>query len=118
MANSDFAFVKSGTSSLEAALVGVPFLIVYKISPFSWWIGSLLIRTPMKGLVNLIAQERIVPELFQREAEPQNLARAALEYLEKPEKGDAMRTQLAGIREKLHVRCASETVAAVISGYL
>ncbi len=118
LANSDFAFVKSGTSSLEAALVGVPFLIVYKISPLSWWIGSVLIRTPMKGLVNLIAQERIVPELFQSEAKPQNLARTALEYLEKPEKSETMRKQLAEIREKLYVRCASETAAAEISGYL
>jgi len=118
LANSDFAFVKSGTSSLEAALVGVPFLIVYKISPFSWWIGSILIRSSMKGLVNLIAQEKIVPELFQSEANPQDLARTALDYLEKPEKSAAMRLQLDGIREQLNVRCASETVAAEVSGYL
>lgn len=118
LANSDFAFVKSGTSSLEAALVGIPFLIVYKISPLSWRIGSLLIRTPMKGLVNLIAQKRIVPELFQSEAEPQKLARTALEYLENPEKSDIMRKQLDGIREKLSVRSASETAAAEIGGYL
>jgi lipid-A-disaccharide synthase len=118
LANSDFAFVKSGTSSLEAALAGVPFLIVYKISRLSWWIGSLLIRTPMKGLVNLIAQKKIVPEMFQSEAEPRLLARTALEYLEKPEKSDAMRKQLAEIREKLHARCASEVAAAEIGGYL
>jgi len=66
-----FAFVKSGTSALEAALVGTPFLITYKVSPISWCIGSVLIRSPMKGLVNLIAQEKIVPELFQSEAKPQ-----------------------------------------------
>jgi len=118
LANSDFAFVKSGTSSLEAALVGVPFLIVYKISPFSWFVGSILIRSSMKGLVNLIAQEKIVPELFQSEAEPQALASKALEYLEGPEKSAAMRSQLAGIREQLKLRCASETVAAEVSGYL
>ena len=115
LANSDFAFVKSGTSSLEAALVGVPFLIVYKISPLSWWIGSLLIRSRMKGLVNLIAQEMIVPELFQSEAEPRNLARTALEYLDKPEKGAAMRSKLAGILAQLKVRRASESAAEEIS---
>ncbi len=118
LANSDFAFVKSGTSSLEAALVGVPFLIVYKISPFSWWIGSMMIRSSMKGLVNLIAQKKIVPELFQSEANPQDLARTALEYLEKPEKSAAMRSELAGIREQLEARRASETVAEAVSGYL
>jgi len=118
LANSDFAFVKSGTSSLEAALVGIPFVIVYKISPLSWWVGSLLIRSPMKGLVNLIAQKKIVPELFQNEASPRDLARAALEYLKKPEKSDAMRSQLAEVRKQLKIRCASEAVAAAISSYL
>jgi lipid-A-disaccharide synthase len=118
LANSDFAFVKSGTSSLEAALVGVPFLITYKISPFSWWIGSILIRSSMKGLVNLIAQDRIVPELFQSEAKPEELARLALEYLEDPGKSAVMRSQLAGIKEQLSARCASERAAAAVSSYL
>jgi len=118
LSNSDFAFVKSGTSSLEAALVGVPFLIAYKISSLSWCIGSILIRSSMKGLVNLIAQDRIVPELFQSEAKPENLARLALQYLEEPGKSDAMRSQLAQIRERLSARCASERVAATVSSYL
>ena len=118
LANSDFAFVKSGTSSLEAALVGTPFLITYKISPVSWCIGSMLIRSSMKGLVNLIAQKKIVPELFQSEAEPEKLARLALEYIRDTEKCDAMRSQLAGIRERLSMRCASETVAAAVSSFL
>jgi lipid-A-disaccharide synthase len=118
LANSDFAFVKSGTSSLEAALVGTPFLITYKISPLSWCVGAMLIRTPMKGLVNLIAEEKIVPELFQREATPDELARLALEFLQEPEKCKVMKSRLAGIRERLGARCASETVAATVSSYL
>ncbi len=118
LANSDFAFVKSGTSSLEAALIGTPFLITYKISPVSWCIGSILIRSSMKGLVNLIARKRIVPELFQSEAEPGKLAQVALEYLEGTAKSDEMRSQLAGIREQLSTRCASEAAAAAVSSYL
>jgi lipid-A-disaccharide synthase len=118
LANSDFAFVKSGTSSLDAALAGVPFLITYKISSLSWWVGSLLIRCPMKGLINLLAQQMIVPELFQNEATPEALAGVARDYLENPEKGAAMRTRLANIRAQLSARCASETVAAVVSGCL
>jgi len=118
LANSDFAFVKSGTSCLEAALVGVPFLITYKISHLSWFVGSLLIRSPMKGLVNLIAEEQVVPEIFQSEATPRNLARVALDYLEQPERSAGLRSQLAGIKEKLSARLASETVAARISHYL
>jgi lipid-A-disaccharide synthase len=118
LANSDFAFVKSGTSSLEAALVGTPFLITYKISSTSWFIGSILIRTSMKGLVNLIAREKVVPELFQSEAQPEKLAQYALEYIEDPNKSAALRSRLARIREQLSVRCASEAVAAAVSSYI
>jgi lipid-A-disaccharide synthase len=118
LANSDFAFVKSGTSSLEAALTGTPFLIAYKISPLSWFVGSILIRSSMKGLVNLIAQERIVPELFQSDAVPDTLAQAALKYLQNSECSTMMRAQLAGIKKQLSTRCASDAVAAIVSSYL
>jgi len=118
LAAADFAFVKSGTSSLEAALVGVPFLVAYKISALSWLIGSLLIRTPSKCLPNLLAGKRIVPELFQNEATPEALAGAAREYLEDPEKCAAMREELGKIRGRLGERRASETVAAVVGDYL
>jgi len=118
LAASDFAFVKSGTSSLEAAFVGVPFLVAYKISALSWMIGSLLIRTPSKCLPNLLAGKRIVPELFQNEATPEALAGAAREYLENPEKSDAMREELGKIRGRLGERRASDAVAAVVSDFL
>jgi lipid-A-disaccharide synthase len=118
LASSDFAFVKSGTSSLEAALTGVPFLVAYKISALSWRIGSLLIRTPSKCLPNLLAGKRIVPELFQDEATPEALAGAAREYLENPEKCAAMRAELGKIRGRLGERRASDAVAAAVSDFL
>ncbi|MEJ2244685.1 MAG: hypothetical protein P8Y80_01160, partial [Acidobacteriota bacterium] len=107
LANADFALVKSGTSSLEAALIGTPFLVTYKISPLSWFVGTLLIRSPMMGLVNLIAKEEVVPELFQNRATPEALARVAIEFLEEPEKGNIMRSRLAEIRKQLNIGCAS-----------
>jgi len=118
LAAADFAFVKSGTSSLEAALVGVPFLVAYKISGLSWIIGSLLIDTPSKCLPNLLAGKRIVPELFQNEATPGALAGAALEYLENQEKSAAMREELGKIRGRLGERRASEAVASVVSNFI
>jgi len=99
-------------------LAGVPFLITYKISPLSWFIGSMLIKSSMKGLVNLIAEEKIVPELYQSEAQPETLARLAFEYLNDSGKSAEMRSKLAGIRERLSVRCASDTAATMVNGYL
>ncbi len=118
LAGSDFAFVKSGTSTLEAALVGTPFLITYRISALSWALGSILVRSRYKGLVNLIAKDEIVPEFLQGDATPEVLAGVALRYLAGPEESEAMRARLAGIRSLLGSRCASETAAAVVAGYL
>lgn len=118
LANSDFAFVKSGTSTLEAALVGTPFLIVYKISSASWYLGNAFIRTPFKGLVNLIAQQEIVPEYFQSHATPEALSQTALDYLSGPAKAAVMRAHLAAIRDKLSARCASDTAAGLVDLYL
>ena len=118
LSNSDFAFVKCGTSTLEAALVGTPFLITYKVSTLNWLVFNNLIRSTHKGLVNLIAEEEIVPEYLQGEATPEALFRTAVEYLEKPEKAAAMRARLAEIRQKLGSRCASDRTAALVAGYL
>jgi lipid-A-disaccharide synthase len=118
LAVSDFAFVKSGTSTLEAALVGIPFLITYRISPLSWLFGRLLVRSSYLGLVNLIADEEIVPELYQHRATPQALSQTALEYLGHSQKAAKMRSSLARIRGMLSARCASESAAAAISSCL
>lgn len=118
LANSDFGIVKSGTSTLEAALVGTPFLVAYKLSQASWLLGNKLIHTPFVGLVNLVAGEKIVPEFVQSQATPEALASAALEYLEKPEKAAAMRIRLGEIRTMLSTRRATESVAAVVNSYL
>jgi lipid A disaccharide synthetase len=56
--------------------------------------------------------------LFQSEAKPEELARLGLKYLEEPEASDAMKRRLAGIREQLGARCASEMAAAAVSRYL
>jgi lipid-A-disaccharide synthase len=118
LANSDFGLVKSGTSTLEAALAGNPFLIIYKISPVSWYVGNILIRSPFKGLVNLIGREEIVPELMQDDATPESLSKVALEYLRNPERAASMRSRLAEIRARLGSRCASDTAAAAVARYL
>jgi len=118
LANADFGIVKSGTSTLEAALVGIPFIIVYKISNLSWHVGNFLVRCPFKGLVNLIAEKQIVPEFFQGDATPEALSGAVLEYFERPQRLATMRSGLSEIREKLSLRCASAAVAAAVAQYL
>jgi len=80
----DFALCKSGTSTLELALLGVPMVIVYRVS----WLTELMARTVLRirwiGLVNIVADEEVAPELLQRRATPPVIAEAALRIMGDP----------------------------------
>ena len=64
----DVIVAASGTVTLQAAIHGTPMVIIYKVSPMSFWLGRALVRVPNIGLVNLVAGEPLVPELVQHEA--------------------------------------------------
>lgn len=75
------ALVKSGTVTLEAALEGTPEVVAYRTSLLTWWLARALLRVEHVSLPNLIAGERIVPELLQRAATPEALAAALVPLL-------------------------------------
>ena len=110
---SDMALVASGTATLEAAILEVPMIIVYRVSFFSYWIGRMVIRVPSIGLVNLVAGEDVVPELIQGDVTPERLAREAIDILEQGDKRSAMLKKLRALREKLGQGRASEKTARI-----
>ena len=93
LAASDAAAVCSGTATLEAALVGTPLVVVYKVSAFNWHTLGRLIEVEHYGLVNLIAGERVAPELMQDDFTGESLARELLALLE-PERNSRVRVRL------------------------
>lgn len=93
---SDGAIVKSGTSTLEAALMLRPMIVVYRVSWLTYVVGRMLVKIEFFSLVNLLAGRRVVPELLQGEASAERMA-AELEALLSP--GPAREAQLAGLRE-------------------
>jgi lipid-A-disaccharide synthase len=93
--------VTSGTASLEAALVGLPMVVVYRMRWASYLLARMLVRVEHAALPNLIAGRRIVPELIQREMRPEVVAEHLVAYLESPDRAAAVREELAGVREKL-----------------
>jgi lipid-A-disaccharide synthase len=93
---SDGAIVKSGTSTLEAALMLRPMIVVYRVSWLTYVVGRMLVKIEFFSLVNLLAGRRIVPELLQGEASAERMA-AELEALLSA--GPAWEAQLAGLRE-------------------
>jgi len=103
----------SGTVTLESAISGTPMVIIYKVSPISYWLGRVLIRVKHIGLVNLIAGKKIVPELLQREASPQKIADTVLEMLNDVSGLERIRNELLSIRDALGGPGASERVADI-----
>ena len=104
----------SGTVTLEAALLNVPMIVVYKASPFTGFLFKTFLRVPHIGLVNIMAEERIVPELLQEEANPENISRCALDILNNNEKIRDIKNRLSGIKEKLGSPGASKRAAESI----
>ena len=75
LAHATAALVKSGTTTLEAALAGTPFVTVYRTHPLTFALAKRLVKVPHVALANLVAGERIVPEVLQGEATPERLTR-------------------------------------------
>ncbi|MDJ0720390.1 MAG: lipid-A-disaccharide synthase [Desulfobacterales bacterium] len=116
--SADVVIAASGTVTLEAALWGVPMLIVYRVSPLSYLLGKALIRVPHIGLVNLIAGRRVVPELIQQTATPTRIAAEAESLLMQPARRDQMRAGLAEVKQRLGAAGASTRVARIATQML
>ena len=103
----------SGTVTLEAALYGIPMVIVYKVSPLSYWLGKRLIKVKHIGIVNLIAQKELLPELIQDHASPQTIAETVTAMIGDPEKLKQIEKELFCIRDLLGGSGASDRVARI-----
>lgn len=95
LAHAHAALVKSGTTTLEAALAGVPMVIAYRTHPLTFWLARHLVDVEHIGLANLVAGRRIAPELLQDEATPRALASALLPLIDE---GPARQSALDGAR--------------------
>jgi lipid-A-disaccharide synthase len=117
LAVSDFGLVKSGTAILQAAVVGTPMVLLYRISSLEWWIASFFKRVEWIGLVNLVAGRSVVPELVQSAATGQRLYEEAVRILDDRVVYDEMKRELAKVRAALGEPGASKRAAeAVLAG--
>jgi lipid-A-disaccharide synthase len=103
----------SGTVTLEVAMAGTPMIIVYKLSPLSYWIAKRLIRVTHIGLVNLVGGKSIVPELIQHDASAEKISDQALAMIQDEQGLAQVRAELHGVVEKLGLPGASERAAEV-----
>ncbi|PIP37235.1 MAG: lipid-A-disaccharide synthase [Desulfobacterales bacterium CG07_land_8_20_14_0_80_52_14] len=109
----ELVMATSGTVTLEAALFGVPCVILYRVSPISFWVGRMLIKVPHIGLANLIAGKEIQPELIQKEATPQTLAERCHRMLTDTDYKDQIIKECNRLRSLLGGRGASDRAADI-----
>ena len=97
----DVALTASGTATVQTALHDTPMVIVYRVSPLTYLLGRRLLTVDTFGMVNLIAGEKIVPELIQDAFTPDAVAREAISMLTDPARHARIREGLARVRERL-----------------
>lgn len=112
MAACSTVIAASGTVTLELAILRVPMVVAYKLSPLTYRIARLMIKLDYFSLPNLIAGERAVPELLQGEVTAERLAHEVADLLLSPQRMAVMQRSLDHIKEKLGLPGASEKAAA------
>lgn len=118
IALADVMLVASGTATLMVGLMEKPMVIMYRMKPLTAWFAKKLVtKTPFFGLVNLVMGRKIVPELFQEDANPERLARELEALLFGPERKETL-ANLAQVREALGSRGATARVLSILNGYL
>lgn len=108
------ALVASGTATVETALLGTPMVVVYRLSPLTYFLGRPLVSVPHYAMPNLVAERRIVPELIQRDFTPERVAAFGLDLLAHPARAEAMRRDLSEVRLKLGAPGASRRAAEAV----
>jgi lipid-A-disaccharide synthase len=114
MRYSRFGIIKSGTSTLEVGYFSLPMVIVYKTSPITYLIGKQLVKLDKIGMVNILLDEKVVPELIQTEAVSENIFKEASKILSDNRLFENTRIKLAQVKEKLGSDGASVKAAKII----
>jgi lipid-A-disaccharide synthase len=105
------AVVASGTATVEAALIGTPFVVVYRLAPLTWLLGRRLVSLDTFAMPNLIAGRRIVPELIQDRFNAQTVVRELEAILAEGESRRQMVIELERVRARLRDDISAETPA-------
>ena len=114
----DCAIIKSGTSTLEAMMLRVPFAMVYRMSPLSWYLARPLVGTRVYCLANLVAGRSVVPEFVQRDATGERIGGYLCQLLRDPAFRKKVRRKLADGSQKLGAGDAYEEAARWVEKYL
>jgi lipid-A-disaccharide synthase len=108
------ALVASGTASLECALVGIPQIVVYRVHPLTYAVGRRVVKVNYLSIVNVMADEAIVPEFLQDKLEASAVAQEGLELLGNVQRRETMKRRVAEVVATLGAPGASTRAAEAI----
>ena len=97
----DIIIGSSGTVTLEAALIGTPMVIIYRMHPLTFALAKRLVKVAHVGLANIVANQRIMPELLQNQACPDKITKVTKAILADPSRMQAMQNQLSQLKSTL-----------------
>ena len=118
LAAADCAVVASGTATIEAALLGTPMVVVYRVAPTTAFVLRRMLRTPFIGMVNLIAGREVAPELVQDNFTPESVDLEVRRLLESSSAREHAKSGLAEVRAKLGPGGAIERAADIFAAML
>ncbi len=118
LAAADAAIVSSGTATIEAALLDVPMVVVYRVTPLTALLARPLVRTKFFSMVNLIAERPVVSELIQKDFTPDRVSQEVLRLLYDPSARETLRAGLAEVRLRLGPPGAVDRAADAIASLL
>jgi lipid-A-disaccharide synthase len=96
--------IASGTATVEAAMMSTPFVMVYRVTPLTYLLGKSRVKVPHFAMVNLIAEEEVVPELVQQDFTAEKVVAKMNEILPEGPTRDQMLEGLAKVKSKLHAQ--------------
>jgi lipid-A-disaccharide synthase len=111
-AASSVALTKSGTSTLELAMAGVPMVVTYRVNPLTAAIVRRLVKVRYASIINLIAEREVIPELIQSACTPQRLTSEVLSLLGNTAAAEAQRTAMRAVLEQLRPDAGTPSDAA------
>ena len=110
----DVVVTASGTATVQTAIHGRPMVIVYRLSPFTYRVVRRFAHVDAIGMVNVIASEKIVPELVQDAFTPQAVSDEVVSFLHDPGRAERTRTELGRVRESLGTPGATRRAAEAV----
>lgn len=110
----DACICASGTVTLEAALLQVPTVVIYRMSAFTFAIAKRVVDLPYVSLANIVAEKAVFPELLQNEAKPAAIAQALLPLLDNPDKRQQQLTDMQHLRDRMIASHTGANVAQLL----